>query len=78
MNLLEQVRQIILPRDVQGKKITMPSVLQNNIETICRKVADNIIRMAFFSSIVKVNATLLFFEDGFGRGVAFSLTKRCV
>ena len=31
-----------------------------------------------FSSIVKVNATHLFFEDAFGRGVAFSLTKRCV
>ena len=31
-----------------------------------------------FPSIVKVNATLLFFEGDFGWGVAFSLTKRCV
>ena len=31
-----------------------------------------------FVVTLKVNATLLFFEDGFGRGVAFSLTKRCV
>ena len=30
------------------------------------------------SSIVKVNATLLFFEGDIGRGVAFSLTKRGV
>ena len=29
-------------------------------------------------SIVKLNATLLFFEGAFGRGVAFSLTKRCI
>ena len=30
------------------------------------------------ASIVKVNATLQDFEGDIGRGVAFSLTKRCV
>ena len=33
---------------------------------------------ANISSIVKVNATLQDFEGDIGRGVAFSLTKRCV
>ena len=43
------------------QKITMPNVLQNNIETIYRKVADNIIRMAFFSSLF-LNDSLFFLK----------------